>query len=100
MLALFCFLRKVVKMVILGFISMKLVFENAENLLGVSYMNFSQRFHSYETCKNWLKNCRKRGYFVSKMGYFVVFLSNFLVTFITMKPPILLNKKNNNIYNA
>ena len=63
-------------------------------------MNFSQRSHSYETCKKWAKNGLKKGYFGSKMAYFVVFLSNFLVTFITMKPPILLIKKFNNIYNA
>ena len=63
-------------------------------------MNFSQRSHSYETYKKWAKNGLKRGCFWSKMVYFVVFLSNFLVTFITMKPPILLIKKFNNIYNA
>lgn len=41
MLALFCFKKsgkKVAKMVILGFISMKPIFENVENLLGVSYI--------------------------------------------------------------
>lgn len=38
MLALFCFNKTGTKVAILGFISMKPVFENVENLLGVSYI--------------------------------------------------------------